>query len=208
MRVVRIDREFGSWRAAARKLLHGNVPPGDVWWDDGSAGQGTLLRGENRSPQAEPLNGAAVAVPERFVDVAKLVACHRDPARWGLLYRVLWRLARGEKHLLEVEVDDDVRLLMRMGHAVRFDRHKMTAFVRFRRVERKGAEHFVAWHRPEHLVVRLTAPFFVKRFGGMRWSILTPDECAHWDGSELVFTMGAGRSGTPAGDELEALWGA
>ncbi len=39
----------------------------------------------------------------------------------------------------------------------------------------------------------------------MRWSILTPDECVHWDG-ELAFTPGATRAEAPDGDPLEATW--
>jgi DNA polymerase len=212
MRVVEVDREFESWRGVARALLAEGVAPEQVWWQERAEGQGVLIGGAaTDARQAEPLRGAAVgSVPREFLDVARRVACYRDPARWGLLYRALWRIARGgERHLLEVSVDEDVRALERMDKRVRFDAHKMTAFVRFRRVEAEdGVEHFVAWHRPEHYVVRLTAPFFAKRFGVMRWSILTPDECAHWDGeSGLEFTPGVDRSAAPSGDELEALWG-
>jgi DNA polymerase len=150
---------------------------------------------------------SSASVPKEFLDFARRVACHRDAARWDLLYRVLWRLTHGERHLLDLAMDDDVRAVQTMDKRVRFDAHKMTAFVRFRRVEQDGQEHFVAWHRPEHFVVRLTAPFFARRFGVMRWSILTPDECAHWDGQQVSFSLGVDRSGAPSGDELEQLWG-
>ena len=40
----------------------------------------------------------------------------------------------------------------------------------------------------------------------MRWSILTPDRCAHWDGAELSFTDGVDKSQAPTEDKMEALW--
>jgi DNA polymerase len=40
----------------------------------------------------------------------------------------------------------------------------------------------------------------------MRWSILTPDRCAHWNGDELTFTEGVDRSMAPSEDQVERLW--
>jgi DNA polymerase len=40
----------------------------------------------------------------------------------------------------------------------------------------------------------------------MRWSILTPDESAHWDGRCVAFGPGVPRSEAPTEDELEDLW--
>jgi len=44
-------------------------------------------------------------------------------------------LTHGERRLLDIAVDDDVSRLDAIRKAVRRDRHKMIAFVRFRRVE-------------------------------------------------------------------------
>jgi DNA polymerase len=111
-----------------------------------------------------------------------------------LLYRVVWRLTHGEPKLLEIAVDPDVAHAFAFQKAVRHDVHKMRAFVRFREVESAGEKWFVAWFEPAHHVVEFNARFFVDRFTSMRWSILTPDRCAHWDGSELTFTDGETRS--------------
>jgi DNA polymerase len=67
-------------------------------------------------------------------------------------------------------------------------------------------DRFVAFHRPDHFIVRLAAPFFVERFRTMRWSILTPDECAHWDGAELSFTEGVDARAAPDEDAIENVW--
>ena len=51
----------------------------------------------------------------------------------------------------------------------------MHAFVRFAEVEDgEGEPRYVAWFEPDHHIVERNAPFFVRRFAGMRWSILTP----------------------------------
>ena len=61
-----------------------------------------------------------------------------------------------------------------MEKAVRRDIHKMRAFVRFRKIGEAPSERYVAWFEPEHLIVERNAAFFVRRFTGMRWTILTP----------------------------------
>ena len=144
-----------------------------------------------------------------FFDLARAVAAHRDARRWALLYHVLWRILHGERRLLEIPTDPDVRQLQVWAKAVGRDIHKMHAFVRFRLVgvdQAGGREQFVAWFEPDHWIVRLAAPFFRKRFAAMDWSILTPDECVHWDGENLTFTPGVTREAAPDGDALDELW--
>ncbi|MEM0927266.1 MAG: UdgX family uracil-DNA binding protein, partial [Planctomycetota bacterium] len=48
--------------------------------------------------------------------------------------------------------------------------------------------------------------FFARRFDCMRWTIMTPEESASWDGQQLDFGPGMPRSAAPSGDELESLW--
>ena len=93
-----------------------------------------------------------------------------------------------------------------MEKAVRRDMHKMTAFLRFRRIEDESGEHFVAWFEPEHFILRRISDFFVSRFAAMRWSILTPQGAMHWDGTELTFSAGVSHKDAPAGDALEDWW--
>ncbi|MET0224809.1 MAG: UdgX family uracil-DNA binding protein, partial [Dokdonella sp.] len=106
----------------------------------------------------------------------------------------------------EITVDHDVHDLTGMDKSVRHDVHKMRAFVRFRLVQHEGAPWYVAWFEPQHHIVELNAPFFVDRFAGMRWSILTPVRSAHWNGDALTFEAGALRSDAPSDDALEDLW--
>jgi DNA polymerase len=61
---------------------------------------------------------------------------------------------------------------MAIAQAVRRDTHKMKAFVRFREVPGQP-DAFIAWFEPQHHIVDRVAPFFARRFTGMRWAILT-----------------------------------
>ncbi|WP_433934660.1 UdgX family uracil-DNA binding protein [Sorangium cellulosum] len=217
-----IPPTFEAFRDAARALLAREAPPEDVLWEDVAAeGQGVLFGAApatsdgapaaavSAAPAARAASGGAPRprVPAAYMRLATAVACHRDAARFALLYRALFRLTHGEPYLLELAADPDVARLRAMEQAVRRDVHKLHAFVRFRRVEDEGGgERYVAWHRPDHRIVRLGAPFFERRFPSMAWSILTPDESAHWDGAELRYGPGLPRDAAPREDELEELF--
>ena len=200
-----IEPTFESWRAAARPLLERHVVPTDVLWTDARDGNGTL---DFATPATPPTASVATGlrIPRDFLDQAELAACYRDPERWALLYRLAYRLTSDEPHLMSIAVDDDVVRLRDMAKAVRRDNHKMHAFVRFKRVETDGREHYVAFHRPDHFIVRLTASFFVERFRVMDWTILTPDESVSWIGRKLRFSPGVSSREAPTDDAVEDLW--
>ncbi|HEV7280265.1 MAG TPA: UdgX family uracil-DNA binding protein [Pirellulaceae bacterium] len=248
-------RTFEEWRDLARALAERDVPPTEIEWIDGWSSQPSLLfegverkgvagEGDGVEDSASdgptqllatpPARREKLVVPPPFLELCRYVACHREEGRWALLYRLLFRIAKGERHLLELHSDDDVRRAVMMEKAVRRDAHKMEAFVRFveipagripseqddpaRGVQRSSTEtetrtepQYVAWHRPDHRPLRLTAPFFAERFSSMRWTILTPDESAAWDGSRILFGGGVPRSvyheeWAPQDDELANLW--
>jgi probable DNA metabolism protein len=216
---VAFDGTLAGWRRRRGGCSPPASRPDDAVWESADDAQGALALGggspadpgaPSAAPTASPGASAAARVPRRFLALAALVACHRDPARWGALYRVLWRLTRGgEPRLLAVSVDPDVLRLTRMAKAVRRDEHKMHAFVRFRAVADAGGgePEYVAWFEPEHDVVARAAPLFARRFPNMRWAILTPRGTARWDGAALSFGPGVPVREGPRDDSLEALWG-
>jgi DNA polymerase len=210
VKTIDIEGDFDAWREAARELLANGVPPEMVVWKTDDRRQESLLEtlrdDEVPDRSRQQLAVEHPRVPRRFVDVAERVAHHRDPARWPLMYRVLWRITHGEARLMEISIDEDISQLHQMDKSVRRDAHKMKAFVRFRRVDGPEREHFIAWHEPDHLVVPYVAPFFQDRFASMDWTILTPDASVSWDGESLEFGPGVPRSAAPDGDELESLW--
>jgi probable DNA metabolism protein len=207
--MIRVDlahaADFDGWREAARRLAIAGVAPGDVIWHTPGGAQDLFAAPAEALPEA-PDGEKGPRVPRAFPDLARYVICHSDPARFSLIYRLLLRL-QDQPRLLDHATDDDVHLANAMAKAVSRERHKMTAFVRFREVASEDGEGaFVAWFEPEHHVVRLTAPFFRERFANMRWSILTPDICAHWDRQALRFTQGVSRDQAPGADRLEDYW--
>ena len=191
--------DFDGWRLAARRLAVAGVQGDAVVWQVGDTAT-DLLGGDSMPPGDAP----GFTVAKAFLDVARRVICHREPERFALLYAALTTL-RTRPKLLDDPADPLVRRLYDLDKEVRRDVHKMRAFVRFREVPDVDGERFAAWFEPDHHIVRLNAGFFARRFANMRWSILTPDECVHWDGA-LSFTPGATRADAPDGDPLEETW--
>lgn len=199
---------FDKWITHALELLAAHRSPAEVLWVDATREQASLpglMDGEPLAgPRSSPRN--LRQAPPSFVGLARHVAAHQNENKWHLLYSVLYRLTYENPRLLHIEVDKEVSGLLEMDKQVRRDAHKMKAFVRFRRVRDEGSDCYIAWHRPDHDVLPLVAPFFVERFGSMVWSILTPDRSAHWDRRRLRYSGGVSQSHAPQSDELEDLW--
>jgi uracil-DNA glycosylase len=194
--------DFEGWRAAARGLLQAQIPPHEVEWVVGTAP--TLFE-----PLAEPAAASSAAllnVPRGFLDLAEAVIQHRSPARFGVLYQLLWRIVRGDRHLLQVAVDPVVRRAEAMARAVQRDAHRMKSLLRFREVRTGDGARYVAWFEPEHYVLEATAPFFAQRFVNLRWSILTPYCSAHWTGEALRFADGVWQADVATEAALDAHW--
>jgi DNA polymerase len=206
MNQITFAPRFSDWQRAARRALASDIKPDAVVWEELTAEEPPLALFDEAEPVERAADQMQFRVPKRFVALAQLVALHSDGQRWAILYRILWRLTHGERELLEVVVDPDVHRAFEMEKAVRHDIHKMRAFVRFRKIERRDDDWYVAWFEPAHHIVEQNAPFFADRFAAMRWSILTPDRCAHWDGSRITFTAGVAAAAAPKEDEIEPLW--
>jgi DNA polymerase len=195
-------KTFDEWRDLARGLLGEGITPARILWEPPAE---QSLFGESFSPQ----KSCQLSVPRPFLDLARTVACHRSDEQWPLLYSLLWRLTHGEKHLLSLSTDHELHRVKSMAKHISRDIHKMHAFVRFRKVSKHPESHreqFVSWFEPDHRIIRLTSSFFRKRFTSMDWSLLTPDECMHWDGKKITFTKGVDQSQAPDADALDELW--
>ncbi|MBS0546346.1 MAG: TIGR03915 family putative DNA repair protein, partial [Proteobacteria bacterium] len=198
---VQDGADLDGFRSAVRRLVARHAPPEEVLWSTASDND---LFG---APAAEAGEAPAVSLPREVGELIRLAICHSDPERFALLYRLVWRVLNGERHLLEVQSDPLVHRLQLMAKSVRRDIHKMHAFVRFRETyDPDGSERFVAWFEPEHHILDAATPFFVERFRGMVWSILTPQGARHWDRETLVEGPPAQRSDAPGSDAFEAAW--
>lgn len=194
------ETDFDGWRAAARAFRLAGVAPGEAAFRVQAAPAG-LFDG----PMPPSAGDKGFAAPKAFVDLSREVILHRSADRFDLMYRLLWRL-QTEPALMRVVSDRDVVDALDRARNVSRASHKMKAFVRFRQAEDADGEIWTAWFEPAHRVLEKTAPFFVRRFTTMRWSILTPDGSAFWDGSVLTSGPAATRDMAPAEDEIEAFW--
>jgi DNA polymerase len=195
--------DFDEWRDAARALLEDSVEPERVHWRADL--QQSLF---DSSTRVAKTGAHAIHVPASVIGLLEDASSHRDVARFSLMYRVLWRVMHGERHLLDDVTDEDVTALTHMQREVRRDAHKMTAFVRFNPVpETDGTDpRWFAWYEPIHHVLHRVAPHFVRRFATMHWAIATPDGIAIWDRAALRFLPPTTRPMRAAHDDTEALW--
>ncbi len=202
------EDDLPGFRLAARRLVAEGALPAHVSWFVRATAEADLFAGDE--DQAAPADHtAALMLPAFFAADAQHAGLHCDPGRFGLLYRLIWRLLH-EPGLRHDPLDADRVAVERMARAVRRDKHKMTAFVRFRPLAAPTDDDWrithVAWFEPMHHSLRATAPFFARRFAQMPWAILTPERSARWDGQRLAFGPGARREEAPAADAGEQLW--
>jgi len=171
VKIVCLDGEVDleGFRQAARAAAASGLNESAVGFVTTGDEEESDLFAEHEAVTAQSTAGQAIRVPPRFLAMADLVCRHREPSRYDLLYAALLRL-RDTPRLLEIASDPLVRRLEDMERAVRRDRRKMTAFVRFREIEAPDGAHFVAWFEPTHYIEELTAPFFVDRFASMRFA--------------------------------------
>lgn len=199
---AQFEKTFQGWRDEARRLILQATPPEKIDWNEGAPSLFARLS-ENVTTHSAPTK---LTVPQEFVDLAESVAYARDEDRWELLYRILYRLQFENPHLMKISVDPDILRAMLLRKSVRRDIHKMHAFVRFKKTIVDGEELYLAWHRPEHLVVKPGSPFFARRFGDRRWSIFTPEESAHWDLNHLSFGPGMEQHKFETSDDWDEVW--
>jgi DNA polymerase len=199
--VLAYETDWGGWRKAVRSLVLAGAAPEDVRWTVGtyevrSSEEATHLPAENES---------TFVVSRSLVSLASLAIQARDPARFDLLYRLIWRANGGERILENVD-DLELRRAQGLALSVRADAHRMRTQVRFRPVQQGTLTQYLGWYEPAHYVLEANAQMIVRRFSDLIFSILTPDGGAHWDGSELRFSRGPDPGAVPDDASLEAWW--
>ena len=130
--------DLAGFRLAARRLLAQQVAPECVSWHSSSTPVQDLFADPATSQPPMPAQTdrdvTAINVPAEFLSLCQSVVLHSDANRFGLLYRLLWRLVH-EPGLRHDPLDADRVRAEHLAHAVRRDMHKMKAFVRFTSVQ-------------------------------------------------------------------------
>lgn len=194
-----------EWRPIAKQYLETGVPPTELIWQPQEQQQETLFAEQELLFLPTPATNKPITVPKQFMELAETALCYRQPTKYAVLYRLLWRL-QTERNLLHITTDDDVRQLRHMTKAVYRDAYKMTAFLRFRQVKQLEDEYFIAWYQPLHYSLERSLPFFMTRFKNMYWSILTPYLAAHWNQQQLVLEANPSKENYPTDDTVEDYW--
>lgn len=166
------------------RLLAQQVPPEQVEWTTAAPHAGE-----------EPVDGpgratihsraARAIIPQSFVRTSELVVLHREPARFELLYRLLWRLVY-EPELKHDFADADVARLRQMAQAVRRDIQKMKTRMQFDTLTLMGRTLRVCWYEPTHFVTEAVGGWLARRDTAGSWLLLTPDRSVYWDGRRLL----------------------
>jgi probable DNA metabolism protein len=199
--------DLAGFRSEARQLLAHQVPPDEVEWRlEAPADPYT----DPELPQASrPRNVARAAtaiVPASFTRLCEFVVMHRDPGRFSLLYRLLWRLVH-EPNLRNDPVDRDMLQAQHMAHAVRRDIHKMKTTLRMHALDDGHGEAIeLGCHEPAHHVLEAAAPWFAKRLAARRWAIFTPERSVRCEGGQLLYGPGLAAEDFPGERATEAQW--
>jgi probable DNA metabolism protein len=184
MLTVRFDGSFQEWRLRARALLQHRVAPHEVNWASDAESTGLF---DDPSPAPSTEDGPRIRIPRQLLDELEMAARYRTEQRWGLLYRVLWRVNQGDSSARMVGDIDGSELHGRIK-AVRREAHHLHAFLRFSPLQTSDGPQHVAWFEPAHDVLPWAAGHFAERMGGNRWLIATPEEAVCWDGQQMYYT--------------------
>lgn len=194
------ETDLAGFREEARALLAHQVPPDQVDWltADNSDRFAEVVPSDAKGSRHVPRAAMAI-VPASFLRLCEIVVLHRDPERFALLYRLLWRLVH-EPGLRSDPIDADMLSAQQMGQAVRRDLHKIKAFLRLRPLQEGGhsdAPLHLGWFEPSHHILEAAAPWFVRRFAQQRWAILTPERSVRWIPASQRLEFGPGVADAP-----------
>ncbi len=118
------ETDWDGWRAATRELALADISPEQVHW--------RIDPVHPHKPGAA--EGGSFAISRTFIGLAAQAIQARDPERFDLLYRLVWRLRSGER-VLEDTADPGGLRARGLALAVRAEQHRMRSQLRYLPVE-------------------------------------------------------------------------
>jgi DNA polymerase len=198
--------DLAGFRSEAWQLLAHQVPPEEVQWQlESPVNEYTDPQSPIASRPKNVARAATAIVPASFTRLCEFVVLHRDPERFSLLYRLLWRLVH-EPGLRNDPIDADMLQAQHMAHAVRRDVHKMKANLQMRSLRDAAGDLQVGCYEPAHHVMEAVAAWFAKRLPAARWAIFTPDRSVRCEEGRLLFGPGVPASELPGHGGSDADW--
>lgn len=198
--------DLAGFRMEALQLLAHQVPPEAVHWLVLDIHPGSPLPGDLPPRPRNVPRAVAAIVPASFQRLCELVVLHRDPERFALLYRLLWRLVH-EPLLRGDPIDADMLHAQHLGHAVRRDILKLKTHLRMRAVA--DAEHGDAQmgcHDPAHHILEAVTPWLAQRLTAPRWALFTPDRSVCSLDKHLTYGSGVPLHQFPAYEAADQVW--
>ena len=203
---LRGETDWAGWRAATRALVLADTPPEAVAWQVDPAAPPFADRPPSAPPIASSIAlGGNFAVPRALVALAAEALQARDPDRFALLYRLVWRAHAGALDPADGG-DPDVARARHLARAVRAEAHRMRALLRY--LPAADSSRFLGWYAPAHYVAEANAQVLARWFPTIPTSILTPDSSAHWDVAGLRLGPGIAAAAIPDDAALAAYWAA
>ena len=204
--VLESETDWAGWRTATRALVLAGVAPDSVRW---------TVDTHDNDREKLPEGTGSFSVSRALVGLAALAIQARDPDRFDLLYRLVWRANAGERVLAKT-ADPEVGRAQGLALAARAEAHRMRTLLRYLPVQEGDRTRWLGWYEPAHRVLEANAQLIARRFPDIAFSILTPDGGAHWDGAhtdgahgdgaDLRFSSGAGREAITDDAALKAWW--
>lgn len=197
------DTDSPGFKREARALLAALVAPDDVRWAvDAAAASDRFTKAAGAAVRRAGATAGSThpLVPRSFMSLCETVILHNASMRFGLLYRLLWRLVH-EPHLQRNPLDDDRMQALHMAQAVRRDMQKMKTLAQFSLVDDPEGEEALnlCGFDPDHHIVEAMAPHFARRMAPQRWAILTPERSVRGHGQWLEFAPGVPDASEAAG---------
>ena len=158
-----------AWREAARRGLSNRIHPDTVCW---------LWNSVSTDPDALPLprtDARKLRLPRQLLDLTDAVIWHRDPSRFDLAYRLLWRFCTDPKSITAAA--RDLEQLRKMQTSVFTHQRTLKRNLRFLSISGQWP-FFVAICDPVHPTLEPIIPYFANRFRDLNWLIVTPDIAA------------------------------
>jgi len=136
--VLASETDWEGWRKATRSLVLGKVVPDEVRWSV-----------QSHDEEGDPLQdgNGSFGVSRALVSLASLAIQARDPLRFALLYRLVWRANSGER-VLDSPADPEVRRAQALALAVRAEAHKMRTLLRYLPVREGNHIRYLGWYEP------------------------------------------------------------
>lgn len=182
---TKVVSDAADFQCSAQQLLAQCVAPEDVAWVCDAWEGDAIVPTPNRRRGSRLTGGI---IPLSFLHMADLVVLHKDPDRFQLLYRLVWRMVH-EPELKDHPDDADLRRAKSMAHAVRRDIARLKGSLAFVAIVDDGGPVLCAWAAPVHHVLESVAAFLCA-FDGQRRVLASADKLALCQGGHCRMLPG------------------